>query len=403
MNDGNNVATGPFTNRLRIDNQNVHFEITDSLGTSYVTRYDSVVDLSRVLSSGVHACTLFVDVFDDVEEADETDNFFAYEVSVFIPTVNVFGIFQYRDRNFTPSSQNYYRNPLGFRVELWEDNGGQDELLDVAETYYSSGFANYRFNPVPNIDTAGGQQSRRDLYVKLFAANQAGWAFRDTSKADTVFFKTETRSEVDNGPENFFIGIVPMDLSGTFYPLEYIDSARNYWTDLTGMQPDPVAITLSTYSVSGYFKDTVDHYSFIIFDSLAAAEGEELSSFNRWIICHEYGHFLQDTIGFLEPGYPYGHRWTDPKCDSAGLKVPCPTSLITEESFCNLFSCGVLDTNIYRHIFLDSFGTFTWNVSLQLDSGLLRIRYENRDSHYDTLLNNLGSRVEASVSGLLGT
>lgn len=386
----------PFTTRLSVDGNTVQLAETAWLGITAVNRVDSLTDLATLLGPNWHVCSLHVDYNDDIVESNEEDNVYVCTLYVELPWVVAEGAFDYRDRNFRWGQSGHYVPGDGFRVEMWEvDSSGSEILSDlIINDPYNGEFS---FPSYTNIDPEDG--SRRDLYLKFVAASPAAWGFVGANLADTFSFVSDTVFEVPNGYHDFGSWIPRLSEGGLFYAIDYMEKARNYWIDLTGLIPDPVAISLIATQETGYY--SVPGVSFIVFDSLATVIGDEVTSFNKWIVCHEYGHFLQDTMSFLEPGYPYGHLWGDSTCDSAGIFFPCPASRIANESFSNLLSCSVLDTSIYRHIFLDSLGTFTWNLTLQLDSGVMRIRHANLDSRWDTLFNNLGSRVEASVSGLL--
>ncbi len=337
------------------------------------------------LDSGWYQARLLLDKNDIISEGpthyQETDNHFLTSVHLIYPEIEFSGTLQYvnpRDSQVYPVCQT--------KIEMcdhWMTSGGTDSLLDSATTDDNGQF---HLGPVRNFDREPVQiyECARDLdiYLRYSSENPAAKVVPAFGQAAYRSDTSRVLEQIDRGQYDTVITIVA-DSAGPYAVAEAMLSAREQ-TELLGLVP----ASIPKIEVRLANLDSMSQYYFnnprIHIEGSDNASAGMPDTFDRFVLCHEYGHYLEDQFSFFDKSYGGWHSWW----------AETDTLLASTEGFATFFACFANSSNRFYN-YWDNFQSFVWR---DVETGEGGSSVGGTDARS---VCNLGRKWEGAVAGIL--
>jgi|GEM_PF-5635604 len=289
-------------------------------------------NMNLSLGAGQYTIRMVVDSLGLIEEVHEDDNDFSRAFSVESSEIEYSGAISYV--NDLTGSTVWVD---GIRIEMWDYDEGEPELLDVDFTNW---LGEYSLGPVPAIEGAGGD--RQDIFFRIYAESmfESCYAKTNTNPGRHILETPPSQDHIRGTFDSTFNFVGPE--AGAFFAVQMIDSAWREWRDLTGLTPPEVKVlVLPGEGVqTGYSSDEED--AFIV---LRASHGGLYSpdDFDPDIIWHEYGHHLAFSSGTFDYGPEVLFVW-DWHTDHF---VPNGDNLVAREAWAIFWACYLTNSSIW--------------------------------------------------------
>lgn len=365
-NTGDADAIEAFRTAIYIDDTLItYWNHSSGLSEGYIS---FIEDYEQTLMDGWHTLKIKTDYLNAVTESNEDDNEYIREF-YWEPEgeVVVSGWIRYEDQRTGVAHDARWVD-----VEVWdEDLTSEDDLLWSGMTNEQGEFTSAA---IPNSEPLQGQQ---DIYVKVFAKNEAAWITNQVSA--TYYLQTETEANVPNGPLWLGTLMPPPEGDGAWYIADNILTAKREWLEWRPENdPDDVQVSWPCLPIVNTSYDPYLNIIYIRGDN--DASGWYPDTFDGDIVLHEYGHRLEDIGDFFDEGAG-DHSWTQ----------HISQELAASEGFAHTWSSFVRgDSRSYDR--WNSFTEYHW------------VDVENGEHGYDwgTLgsATDQGSDCEAAVSGM---
>ncbi|MCP4569681.1 MAG: hypothetical protein GY841_19045 [FCB group bacterium] len=248
----------------------------------------------------------------------------------------------------TYSGQLFYTDPVpptisqepirNVTIEMWDNDLITDQLLDVTVTENDGSFA---FGPVDNTDDGG--LSGQDVYFRIYAANDAT-TVREEYDGDIHKIETPEQPDLPSGVYDTTI-IADATASGPFFIADAALVAQDYWINVTGMYA-PLIQIISNNEAYGTYYDPDSIYIHILNIS------DNPDTYDKDVIMHEYGHFLEGNYQFFDDWDPGPHGW---------FSISTPEIAATE-GFATFFSDAVRNDSFYHDLYNNFADTDSYNA-----------------------------------------
>jgi len=225
-------------------------------------------------------------------------------------SVSFYGFLLYYDP--TPGEEGY--KPLrNCRIEMWDEEPllFSDELL--AGTYtYSNGY--FEIGPVDNDDIYG----KLDIFFRYYAENEATYVNGDFN-GERLYYQTPTIDDIPPGDYERW-DFLEAAASGPFFVADVVKDARDLWSSLSSSPSLPeVQVVLNVGNLTFYDRDEkAIHISSKVDPLLGLPD-----TWDRGIIYHEFGHYIEDTLNVYDASPGGEHEWlvanSASKASSEGL------------------------------------------------------------------------------------
>lgn len=326
------------------------------------------IDNQLSLTAGYHTIGITVDTFNVIFESDETDNHYERSIYVEEPSVTFKGYLYYLD----PVPPDTAVVPISnIRIEMWDDDGVFDDSLGYYITE-SNGF--FEIGPIENSDQFF---TKLDPYFKIIPENEVCVVTNDSDPDDYSLYRTLYKDDINSGIYDTSITIT-IDSSAPFFIVNVISETYNKWIQYSPSGfPDKVQVELKNSNTTSYFNGELIHIETNVIPNTSYPH-----SFDRDIIIHEYGHFLQDQFLFFDTSFGGEHFWTSNLTRALGAS----------EGFSDFLTNFIIDDSIVKHYTAD-FSDYYW--------------YNSENGQYGFSLNNFGSannygdKCEAAIAGAL--
>lgn len=358
-------AAQSFKVRLYIDGAAQEFTVSNGLDP-----WESFQLLDYCLTTiapGPHTLKLVIDPNDEVLEDDEDDNEFQVDFYWNEQQISYSGYITYSD----PAPGGYHYNPgrlLWVELRDWDPATHDYDVL-WSTTTDRSGY--YSTPMVSNIEP--DNQTRQDIVIRVWASNSSAQV-RPSRFDDIYCFETIVYSEHRSGSYPLDIEI-PSDYNDPFFVADALLSGRDKWRLYRDEEPPSVLAVLSPYVVSGHTN------GIITIDASDDVTKRTPDTYDKWVVLHEYGHFLAYSFGFFDNSPGYAHSW----------QVPTTKTEAASEGFAHFFAAMASNDAQLK----DQYFNFTQYFGVNLENG------EYGYNSYTNSANFGGECVEAAVAGIL--
>lgn len=241
-----------------------------------------------------------------------------------------------------------YHSLIGAKVEVYDDDGNNDDLLATLTTNSSGMITFYFNNPDRFIDFENGGY---DLYLKVFAGDTGAMVHKASDNSPYVYY-TDVLENVSTG-QTHIIGLeyqIGSELNKVFQISQAVITARNY-TKAMGYDPTNVKVTYphvesdTLHTCYDYSNDTIKLCEYSAEDLDKNSDGTPdyyLYAYEAWdTIMHEYAHHLEYELNLtnnVTGSHNYGQNLVEYRSDKfQGI------SIAWAEGWANAFSLVAQD------------------------------------------------------------
>ncbi|MFW9817156.1 MAG: hypothetical protein ACFFEW_14595 [Candidatus Thorarchaeota archaeon] len=281
----------------------VPFDIFFVNGPFYPNQFAIAEDQVYIFEDGFHELAMFVDCFDDIAEANESNNYYSFIFCWDSAYIDVSGTAHYYD----VGNGNALYDSRRVIVELWDVNAAYPDIKisSATDTIYTDDYGRFDFGQVGNYDPEGFLDEL-DLFIKVFAENPAARLFANPAPSGPVsFISSDTAFNVQNDIFQSVFALPDNNQSGRFYIIDRILDGYDKWHSIRPndfiMKVDVNLNTDSTGYQTGMNRIAIDTSDF--------DPDYRPDTFDGDIIIEEYGHKLSRDFEIFDEGSQADHWW----------------------------------------------------------------------------------------------